>query len=203
MISIKKGVLLSSLTIMFVVGFFFVVKFAIGETGTINACVDKYIGLVRIVSSPTKCFKTETALSWNLSGPPGPTVTPQPFSQPLVCIADTYNSPICDFSSRTVKGKYFNIQGPGIGSRLAGKDLNNSYIINASFYGVDLKNINFSNSVIEGTRFNNADLSGVNFTNADLSGSDLSQSTLTGIIWFNTTCPDQVVSNDCSAGHIN
>src|SRR5207253_144972 len=41
--------------------------------GVINACYDTKNGQLRRVSDPTECKKTETALTWNLQGPPGAT----------------------------------------------------------------------------------------------------------------------------------
>jgi hypothetical protein len=38
----------------------------------INACYNKQTGIARIVSSPSQCLRTETAVSWNEQGPAGP-----------------------------------------------------------------------------------------------------------------------------------
>ncbi len=42
------------------------------EAQTINACVKQTSGRVRIVGVPGQCNFTETAISWNITGPQGP-----------------------------------------------------------------------------------------------------------------------------------
>lgn len=37
----------------------------------INACADKTTGLLRLVLPPGPCRQSETAISWNIQGPPG------------------------------------------------------------------------------------------------------------------------------------
>ena len=57
--------------------------FAIGGTRSsqaaeIDACVSKKTGAVRVVGSPANCHKSETFISWNESGAPGPQGPPGP-----------------------------------------------------------------------------------------------------------------------------
>src|SRR5918992_6110337 len=40
--------------------------------GTIHACRHPAGGFLRMVSAPGDCRRRETAISWNVSGPPGP-----------------------------------------------------------------------------------------------------------------------------------
>jgi hypothetical protein len=41
-------------------------------SGVIIACIKKDGSIVNIVSSASSCGKNETAISWNITGPPGP-----------------------------------------------------------------------------------------------------------------------------------
>jgi hypothetical protein len=43
-----------------------------GESAVIQACSAKGSGLLRVVSSPSKCRKHEIPISWTVQGPPGP-----------------------------------------------------------------------------------------------------------------------------------
>lgn len=39
---------------------------------TISACAGRFLGVLRLVGEPGDCFAQDTALSWNVLGPPGP-----------------------------------------------------------------------------------------------------------------------------------
>ena len=60
------------------------------SAGVIHACYKKSGGAVRIINSPTvKCQSTETAISWNqkgVPGPPGPSGSPAPTPPPPIHI---------------------------------------------------------------------------------------------------------------------
>ena len=82
----------------------------------------------------------------------------------------------------------------------------NSSFTNDNFTSANLNKANFSNSNLTGSNFtnaivtqanlSNANLTNVNFTGANLQGSNLSGTIKTGIIWSNTTCPNNSNSNN-------
>lgn len=43
----------------------------VGSDGSLNACVTKTSGAVRMVRAPTRCHRDETLVSWNVQGPAG------------------------------------------------------------------------------------------------------------------------------------
>ncbi len=65
----KKTIL--AITIICVVCFI-VASVSFAANDTINACITKTTGLIRIVSSLTQCKSSEGKLSWNIAGPVGP-----------------------------------------------------------------------------------------------------------------------------------
>jgi hypothetical protein len=50
--------------------------------GTIQACYNDTNGNLRLVGSPSDCRNHETAISWNMAGPPGPPGSPGPAGSP-------------------------------------------------------------------------------------------------------------------------
>jgi hypothetical protein len=60
------------LTLLGLLAASFAVCSASAGAASIYACVNKHSGSARIVSSKTKCKKTERRVSWNTTGAPGP-----------------------------------------------------------------------------------------------------------------------------------
>lgn len=46
------------------------------QTAEIRACVDKRGRFVRVLEGNRRCAKRQTAVTWNVEGPPGPTGAP-------------------------------------------------------------------------------------------------------------------------------
>ncbi len=156
-----------------------------GTTNLIHSCVRNVSGNIRIIGSNEVCNSGERALDWSGNS------KPPPF-----------------FCSRCELGV---LTEGGVGNKLAGKDLTDSF-----FQGSDLSDVDFTETI-----FTNADLSYLsanraNFTNANLTNTNLGFSdlggaigletaTLTNTIWANTICPDTTNSdnngNTCE-GHL-
>ncbi len=143
---------------------FFLGVFVVGIAGFIYAqsvsdlniysCVNSR-GQIRIINSSETCLSNETPLSWRKGPEPG-TEFPFIFSGTL----------------------------PGIGNRLAGRNLQNA-IIAAHIETANLTNINFTNATLAGSLIiKHTNFSNSNFTNADLEAilvtSNFSGANLTG-----------------------
>ena len=196
-----------------------------GDTNLIHGCVRKITGVLRVVGANDTCLPTETALDWNIQGPPGPAGGGS--NVPLVC-------PHCDLTRHA--------DNDSVGTRLKGKDLSNAYLPSATLGNADFSNINFSNAIfvngrlgdnddpitnnlfmndnftgaqLSAVQFLGADFTNANFTNARidgagfkdvvLTGAQMTTAELTGTTWNNTICPDGTNSdangNTC-IGHL-
>jgi len=79
---------------------------------------------------------------------------------------------------------------------LAGADVSNANVIGANFSGANLSGANLTDANFSNTTLRGANLSGANLTQTNLKGATgMSTTTLTGVIWSNTTCPDNTNSN--------
>jgi hypothetical protein len=70
-----KAVMLAAMLLTL---FMFTTAPSYAQQGVINACYGKVTGVMRIVSDPSKCLRTENPLSWNATGSPGPAGPPGP-----------------------------------------------------------------------------------------------------------------------------
>jgi uncharacterized protein YjbI with pentapeptide repeats len=167
------------------------------QNDSINACVNKVNGSVRVVAANGDCKNNETALSWNKQGPKG-----DPGSGGST--GSRLNNPF--FCNQCYLTSY--------ADQFAGKDFSKSQVTNSEFSNADLAGVNFSASYFKDVNFSNASLtnanlsnikdidgwgpvrnnifSGANLTNANLSGSmfhssDFTNANLQGANFSNTT----------------
>lgn len=170
--------------------------FAESSADVIHACVRKN-GDVRIIlnfkdyrdgkkekerrdfrEDKNGCQENETAMTWNVQGPAGPTGTSSGGggNTPFICVS-------CEI---------FDL----LGDRLVGKDLSNALLKGTELSKANLSGVNFSNAFLDSVSFVETNLSRVNFENADLRNANLEKANLENVTWKNTICPDGTNSND-------
>lgn len=156
--------------------------------GVIHACANKRSGELRVITNykdyregkleklrrdsredSNGCRENETALEWNVQGPPGPSGGTTA-SFPLVCAG-------CSI-------------GTYAGDLFVGKDLSNAILANSSLQGTNFSGVNFTNARLIQSDLSQANLSKTNLERADLSGAQTEGVNWEGAIWKNTTCPD-------------
>lgn len=66
--------------------------------------------------------------------------------------------------------------------------------------GADLSNCQFLGADLRAAQLSGATMTGANLTEADLSGANLSGADLTGVTWWNTKCPNSMVTTGSPCG---
>lgn len=158
----------------FLLGFFthllFSVIFAETKDGKIMACV-KENGDVRIrQKNEGNCKGNETALEWNIQGPPGPAGSSSDDQLPFICASCDINDSVEDL--------------------LSGKNLTNAVLYQASLDGANLSRVNFTNANLSNSSLVNTNFSQANLENANLRNAQTDGTNWEGVTWKNTTCPN-------------
>jgi hypothetical protein len=194
-----------------------------GDTSKIHACVKNSNGTLRIVGANDTCANNETALDWNIQGPPGPSGPPGPTGIPgsggsgLNCIGCNKRDFATRFNITSFTNQNFDLAN-FVGIHLPAEDFTGSSFVNAIIRAGDIRGSNFTNTDLTNANMITTDLRNVNFTGASLTGLDLTKSSLgnvnftdanlqgaigmdtasqrENIIWSNTTCPDGTNSDD-------
>jgi hypothetical protein len=155
----RRALWLASLVVSSIAGMIFggVVhaSFMSSSAAQIYACVTTGTGSIRIVSASDTCTASETALSWNQAGVPGPRGPAGPGG--LV-------SNLTSAYLHQIDLRYRN---------LAGLNFSNSQLYEASLAGANMSGAKFI-----GTSLGSADLTDANLSSADLTNAGLGGSTI-------------------------
>jgi len=89
-----------------------------------------------------------------------------------------------------------NLSGANLtGVNLSGANLTGANLTGVNLSGANLTGANLTGANLSGANLSNSNLSNVNLTGTNLKGANLKSVVITGIIWSNTTCPDNTNSN--------
>jgi hypothetical protein len=150
-----------------------------GDINLIHACVKNNKGSIRIVGANEACGHDETALDWNIQGPPGPVGSPGPAGSggllSNLCTA-------CNFSKEYIGDKFtgqdltgYNLSGSDFTeTNLEGTNFTNAIVNGAYFYKSVLLNATFEGAEVRRANFGgSANMTNINFTGADLTEADI------------------------------
>jgi len=191
-----------------------------GSGNTYNACLTSTGNLYRVrVNAKYTCIGTDQSISWNQQGQPGPVGPPgQQGPQGIQGVPgqDAADLPfICPYCiivnqadllrDRNLVDAYLPFANLGA-TTLNGSDLTRPTLDNVDFSNGNLNGTNLTNTTLYKAKFVDADVSeaiveGMSAHQADFTDATLRDAVGTpadtgGILWDNTTCPDNTNSDD-------
>jgi hypothetical protein len=200
---------------------------AIGDSGTLTACVNTSKGSWRVLaqgscrsselpveiytkSGADAAFLTQTAADAAFLGKTATAADSDRLdgldSSDFMPLTNCIGYPHGDIDWHGCDLHFANLND----ARLFGANLSGASLFVAGLVGADLRTANLSGADLRranlfGAFLVSADLTGADLTGATLIDADLTDANLTGVIWSNTWCPDGTNSDDDDAtcvGHL-
>jgi hypothetical protein len=180
---------------------------AIGDSGTVVACVSTSKGTWRVLTHGS-CRSSEQAVElYTKAGADAAFLTQEVADEAYLSkTAMAADSDKLDGKDSTDFLPYTNCIGyPHIGIDWHGCDLFGANLNDARLFQANLSGANFRFAGLIQADLRGADLTSADLTNANLFGASMFSANLTDVIWSNTTCPDGTTSDNnggTCVGHI-